>query len=208
MEEAELRENFEKDALFYEGTHNLQKIINTAVLLRSNNVFFFFRATRQREIKRTTPESGIANATNTTNIAPANNLNTDTSINCENVKSAKSALDSNNLDTLDVVEDSKGSAMIESSGLKEETKEWPKKEEPKTETPEKKIPITPKGKYELRASTLMPRNYEIKDEDDDEEDEKKDDKNVEAVIDLTEDDDAPVVTNETLDKKDGPSMHT
>ena len=208
MEEGELRENFEKDALFYEGTHNLQKIINTAVLLRSNNVFFFFRATRQREIKRTTPESGIANATNTTNIAPANNLNTDTSINCENVKSAKSALDSNNLDTLDVVEDSKGSAMIESSGLKEETKEWPKKEEPKTETPEKKIPITPKGKYELRASTLMPRNYEIKDEDDDEEDEKKDDKNVEAVIDLTEDDDAPVVTNETLDKKDGPSMHT
>ena len=54
----------------------------------------------------------------------------------------------------------------------------------------------------------MPRNYEIKDEDDEEEDEKKDDKNVEAVIDLTEDDDAPVVTSETLDKKDGPSMHT
>ena len=171
-------------------------------------MFLFFRATRQREIKRTTSDSGIANATNTTNITPANNLNTDTSINCENVKSAKSALDSNNLDTLDVVEDSKESAMVESSGLKEETKEWPKKEEPKTETPEKKVPITPKGKYELRASTLMPRNYEIKDEDDEEEDEKKDDKNVEAVIDLTEDDDAPVVTNETLDKKDGPSMHT
>lgn len=164
------------------------------------------RATRQREIKRTTSDSGIANATNTTNITPANNLNTDTSINCENVKSAKSALDSNNLDTLDVVEDSKESAMVESSGLKEETKEWPKKEEPKTETPEKKVPITPKGKYELRASTLMPRNYEIKDEDDEEEDEKKDDKNVEAVIDLTEDDDAPVVTSETLDKKDGPKV--
>ena len=41
MGEGELRENFEKDALFYEGTHKLQEIINTAVLLRLNNVFFF-----------------------------------------------------------------------------------------------------------------------------------------------------------------------
>ena len=39
--EGELRENFEKDALFYEGTHKLRKIMNTAVLLRLNNVFVF-----------------------------------------------------------------------------------------------------------------------------------------------------------------------
>ena len=41
MREGELRENFEKDALFYEGTHKLRKIMNTAVLLRLNNVFVF-----------------------------------------------------------------------------------------------------------------------------------------------------------------------
>ena len=38
--EGELRENFENDALFYEGTHKLWKIMNTAVLLRLNNVIF------------------------------------------------------------------------------------------------------------------------------------------------------------------------
>ena len=46
--EGELRENFEKDALFYEGTHKLQEIINTAVLLRLNNVFFFFQGNKAK----------------------------------------------------------------------------------------------------------------------------------------------------------------
>lgn len=40
MGEGELREDFENDALFYEGTHKLRKIMNTAVLLRLNNVIF------------------------------------------------------------------------------------------------------------------------------------------------------------------------
>lgn len=60
--------------------------------------------------------------------------------------------------------------------------------EEKNEVPEKNAPTTPKGKYDLRASTLVPRDYGTQlDPAEDEENGGK--KKVEAVIDLTEDDD-------------------
>ena len=115
-----------------------------------------------------------------------------------------SAQDTNQSHSPVFAKDNKPVVKLESSCKKEEKIEGAKKDEPKSET--QKAPITPKGKYELRASTLIPRDYG--DEDEDEEDDGKK-KNVEAVIDLTEDDDAPVVTKEkTPIKTEGPGMHT
>ena len=82
---------------------------------------------------------------------------------------------------------------MESSSLKEVN----------PEDPEKKAPTTPKGKYDLRPSTLVPRDYG--EEDEDENGEKK---KVEAVIDLTEEDEVeakeikPVTTKPALPLKD------
>ena len=91
---------------------------------------------------------------------------------------------------------------------KEEKLERPKSEGPKNEVPEKKVPITPKGKYELRASTLTPKNYGNEDEDEDEDGSNREEKKVEAVIDLTDDDDVAITKEKTPSKKDGPGMYT
>lgn len=82
--------------------------------------------------------------------------------------------------------------------------------EEKNEVPEKNAPSTPKGKYALRASTLVPRDYGS--QLDDPADEDGDNKKVEAVIDLTADDEAeqaepkvikPVITKKTVTDDSG-----
>ena len=60
-------------------------------------------------------------------------------------------------------------------------------EEIKTKSQEKQSPISSKGKYDLRPSTLVPRDYG-EEEEEEEEEESAEKKKVEAVIDLTEDD--------------------
>lgn len=98
---------------------------------------------------------------------------------------------------------------IEAIAVKEGNNEGLKTEGPKSEGQEgleKKVPITPKGKYELRASTLIPRDYGIKDEDDDEEigdSASKPDKIEDvAVIDLTDVEDVVVPEQKPPPPKD------
>lgn len=84
--------------------------------------------------------------------------------------------------------------------------------EEKNDVPEKKAPATPKGKYDLRPSTLVPRDYGTQ-LDDPGEDEDGDKKKVEAVIDLTEDDEegpkvSKPVTTKTTPPTDGSGMRT
>ena len=57
---------------------------------------------------------------------------------------------------------------------------------------EKQSPISSKGKYDLRPSTLVPRDY-----GEEEEEESAEKKKVEAVIDLTEDDEVGVEAKES-----------
>ena len=84
-------------------------------------------------------------------------------------------------------------------------------EEIKTKSQEKQSPISSKGKYDLRPSTLVPRDY-----GEEEEEESAEKKKVEAVIDLTEDDEVgveareskPVETKAGLPSKDDSSMRS
>ena len=61
-----------------------------------------------------------------------------------------------------------------------------------TKLQEKQSPISSKGKYDLRPSTLVPRDY-----GEEEEEESAEKKKVEAVIDLTEDDEVGVEAKES-----------
>jgi len=87
-------------------------------------------------------------------------------------------------------------------------------EEEKNEVPVKKAPVTPKGKYDLRPSTLVPRDYGTQLDETSEDGENDDKKKVEAVIDLTEDDEEgpkvnkPVSTKTATPPSDGSGMHT
>ncbi|KAJ7379363.1 Scm-like with four mbt domains [Desmophyllum pertusum] len=150
------------------------------------------RATRQRENKKTASDTSTANTPNNTNtftarinnISTANATNTTAnSVNTTPVSNAHSAINTqvtNHSDNPSIyTEDTKqASAKMEPNSFKEE----------KNEVPEKNAPSTPKGKYDLRASTLVPRDYGTQlDPAEDEENGGK--KKVEAVIDLTEDDD-------------------
>ncbi|RMX60289.1 hypothetical protein pdam_00017999, partial [Pocillopora damicornis] len=65
-------------------------------------------------------------------------------------------------------------------------------EEIKTKSQEKQSPISSKGKYDLRPSTLVPRGY-----GGEKEEESAEKKKVEAVIDLTEDDEVEVEARES-----------
>ena len=84
-------------------------------------------------------------------------------------------------------------------------------EEIKTKSQEKQSPISSKGKYDLRPSTLVPRDY-----GEEEEEESAEKKKVEAVIDLTEDDEVeverkeskPVETKPGLPSKDDSGMRS
>ena len=84
-------------------------------------------------------------------------------------------------------------------------------EEIKIKSQEKQSPISSKGKYDLRPSTLVPRGY-----GGEKEEESAEKKKVEAVIDLTEDDEVeveareskPVETKAGLPSKDDSSMRS
>jgi len=74
-------------------------------------------------------------------------------------------------------------------------------EEEKNEVPVKKAPVTPKGKYDLRPSTLVPRDYGTQLDETSEDGENDDKKKVEAVIDLTEDDEEGPKVNKPVSTK-------
>ena len=84
-------------------------------------------------------------------------------------------------------------------------------EEGDTKLQEKQSPISSKGKYDMRPSTLVPRGY-----GEEEEEESAVKKKVEAVIDLTEDDEVgveakeskPVETKAGLPSRDDSGMRT
>ena len=85
--------------------------------------------------------------------------------------------------------------------------------EEKDDVPAKKVPITPKGKYDLRPSTLVPRDYGTQLDDPCEDGESGDKKKVEAVIDLTEDDEegskvSKPVTTKATPATDGSGIRT
>ena len=77
--------------------------------------------------------------------------------------------------------------------------------EEKDDVPVKKAPATPKGKYDLRPSTLVPRDYGTQLDDPGEDGENGDKKKVEAVIDLTEDDEEAPKISKPVDTKTTPS---
>ena len=84
-------------------------------------------------------------------------------------------------------------------------------EEVNAKSQEKQSPISSKGKYDLGPSTLVPRGY-----GEEEEEESAEKKKVEAVIDLTEDDEVeverkeskPVETKPGLPSKDDSGMRS
>ena len=162
---------------------------------------FSFRATKQREIKKTTSDANVSNTANASNNSSdtGNGANTTHTVNIpvtapvteSDAIGSSSALNTNH--THSAVKESKPVVKMEVTECKEQKQEGLKteglkSEGPKNEVLEKKVPITPKGKYELRASTLVPRDYGMRDEDD----ESGENKKVEAVIDLTDDDDIAV----------------
>lgn len=176
------------------------------------DILFSFRTTRQREIKKTASDTSSANNTS------ASNASSDTASDVSTTNTTSSAVSSNNTATVVsdanrvtgpqvtnnshspvFTKDTKPAAKMEAEACKED-KEAAKSEGPKAEAPESKTPITPKGKYELRASTLIPRDYGIRDDDEDESDGKK---KVEAVIDLTEDADVVITKQKTPVRGDG-----
>ena len=70
-----------------------------------------------------------------------------------------------------------------------------------TNLQEKQSPISSKGKYDMRPSTLVPRGYGEK-----EEEESAEKKKVEAVIDLTEDDEVEAETKESKPVETKPGL--
>ena len=167
-------------------------------------LLFSFRITKQRENKKSTADTEVSNTTNTSNTLSdiADDLST-TNVNSSEKVEGKTILESDIINAASVVVTNQSSipviskdlepvVKLETTAIKEEkhiaVKEK-KHEEPRRREVLEKIPSTPKGKYDLRASTLIARDYwsKEKEEKEDEEDKKKG--NVEAVIDLTEDED-------------------
>lgn len=174
------------------------------------------RATRQRELTKKASDSSVANTSNSSSISSDTENNSSTansSVTSENTTpvvlnavSVTVAQDTNHSHSPIVTKNTEKMVKMEAAVSKEEKLERPKSEGPKNEIPEKKVPITPKGKYELRASTLTPKNYGNEDEDEDEDGSDQEKKKVEAVIDLTDDDDVAVTKEKTPSKKDGPGV--
>ena len=172
------------------------------------------RTTRQRESKKTTSDTSAAATPSVTNtlssrtndIGTSNATDTLTSsINTTPVSNALSATNTqvtNHSQSPSVhKEDTPAEAQMDLVAVKEE----------KDDVPTKKAPATPKGKYDLRPSTLVPRDYGTQLDDPSEDGENGDKKKVEAVIDLTEDDEeGPKVTKpvstKTTPATDGSGM--
>lgn len=149
-----------------------------------------FRVMKQKEIKKSAADSNISNTTSALNISSdtAEDLSTLDMDRGEKIERA-AILDStdatvvtNNLNPPASSEDLKSQVKSETILNKER-----KLKEPSSQDSLGSISSAPKGKYELRASTLIPRDYGSKDGEEVEEDMEKD--NAEVVIDLTEDED-------------------
>lgn len=149
------------------------------------------RTTRQRESKKltsdtsTTATSSVTNtfSSRTNDVGTTNATNTVTnSINTTPVSNALSTANAqvtNHSQSPSLnKEDTPAEVQMDLNAVKEE----------KDDVPVKKAPATPKGKYDLRPSTLVPRDYGTQLDDPGEDGESGDKKKVEAVIDLTEDD--------------------
>lgn len=154
-------------------------------------MFISHRTTRQRESKKltsdtsTTATSSVTNtfSSRTNDVGTTNATNTVTnSINTTPVSNALSTANAqvtNHSQSPSLnKEDTPAEVQMDLNAVKEE----------KDDVPVKKAPATPKGKYDLRPSTLVPRDYGTQLDDPGEDGESGDKKKVEAVIDLTEDD--------------------
>lgn len=149
-----------------------------------------FRVMKQKEIKKSAADSNISNTTSALNISSdtAEDLSTLDMDRGEKVEKAAllnstdATVVTNNLSPPASSEDLKSLAKFETILNKER-----KLKEPSSQDSLGSILSTPKGKYELRASTLIPRDYGSKDGEEVDEDMEKD--NAEVVIDLTEDED-------------------
>lgn len=171
------------------------------------------RTTRQRESKKTASDTSTANTPNspsvtntftprTNDISTQNTTNTTVS----SVKTTPVLNPPSPINTQDTNDSESPSFDKEEEETEPATQMKPDvTKEEKTESPEKKAPSqaapsTPKGKYDLRASTLVPRDYGTQLDDAEDEDGEK--KKVEAVIDLTADDEAePKVSKPATEKK-------
>ena len=181
-------------------------------------MFISHRTTRQRESKKTTSDTSTTATSSVTNtntlssrtsdIGTTNATNTSTnSINSTPVSNALSTTNTqvtkNSQSPSVNKEDTPAEAQMDLSAVKEE----------KDDVPVKKAPATPKGKYDLRPSTLVPRDYGTQLDDPGEDGENGDKKKVEAVIDLTEDDEevpkiSKPVSTKTTPPTDGSGRHT
>lgn len=148
------------------------------------------RVMKQKEIKKSAADSNISNTTSALNISSdtAEDLSTLDMDRGEKVEKAAlmnstdATVVTNNLSPPASSEDLKSQVKFETILNKEG-----KLKEPSSQDSLGSILSTPKGKYELRASTLIPRDYGSKDGEEVDEDMEKD--NAEVVIDLTEDED-------------------
>ncbi|XP_015761803.1 PREDICTED: scm-like with four MBT domains protein 2 [Acropora digitifera] len=148
------------------------------------------RVMKQKEIKKSAADSNISNTTSALNISSdtAEDLSTLDMDRGEKVEKAAllnstdATVVTNSLSPPASSEDLKSLAKFETILNKER-----KLKEPSSQDSLESILSTPKGKYELRASTLIPRDYGSKDGEEVDEDMEKD--NAEVVIDLTEDED-------------------
>ena len=179
-------------------------------------MFISHRATRQRESKKTTSDTSTVATPSSTNtfssrtndVSTTNATNTVT--NSINTTSVSNALSTTNTQVINHSqspsvdkEDTPAQAQVDLGVVKEE----------KDDVPTKRAPVTPKGKYDLRPSTLVPRDYGTQLDDPNEDGENGDKKKVEAVIDLTEDDEeGPKVTKpdttKTTPSTDSSGMRT
>jgi len=179
-------------------------------------MFISHRTTRQRESKKTTSDTSTAAtpsntntfSSRTTDISTTNATNTVTnSINTTPVSNALSTANT------PVTNHSQSSSAHKEDTPAETQMDLGVVKEEKDDVPAKRAPVTPKGKYDLRPSTLVPRDYGTQLDDAGEDGENGEKKKVEAVIDLTEDDEEnPKVTKPATTKAtpptDGSGKHT
>ena len=177
---------------------------------------------RQRESNKKTTDTSTANITNisttrtyetsTTNstTTPLNSVNVTPVTDGNNVTSVIQR-DTNHQQSVNMTSiNTENEVKMESNSHTEKTESC-SLEEVNTKSQEKQSPISSKGKYDLRPSTLVPRDY-----GEEEEEESAEKKKVEAVIDLTEDDEVeverkeskPVETKPGLPSKDDSGMRS
>lgn len=170
------------------------------------------RTTRQRESNKKVTDTSTANITNisttrtyetsTTNSTtmPLNSVNVTPVTDGNNVASVIQR-DTNHQQSVNMTSiNTENEVKMESNSHTEKTESC-SLEEVNTKSQEKQSPISSKGKYDLRPSTLVPRDY-----GEEEEEESAEKKKVEAVIDLTEDDEVEVERKESKPVETKPGL--